>query len=283
LLVQKPCPTFAAKRSETEGETNDFATKYAKAKQTSETMGMQTETLCEMTTVQLAQITGRTPDLFRMKWAKLKREGSPLFASDFDRNATLTVDQIIALRPELSGVKNISEVPSVVPMRPKAARPNEVAPQAGVSDVESVGRDWVSIGALGLVFVIATVVSGANTLKVSGQLSNSWLISNALMLMVSFTPILFIVARMEKFGVIVAVCVVVFEGFCNTAATYLSLMGGMVYVWGAPRGDCSAFLQNVVELTSSGHKQTAVGISICLALLVSSVQLVAFWGLKKRF
>lgn len=240
-----------------------------------------------MTTVELAASRGNTVDLFRQRYAQFRREGNDLFAAEFRRDAVLSVEQIKLLTATKSGRSTTNkehEIRSVKPIisvgSQATARPNEGGPETGS---EVVKRDWFAIGALALVFIMATVISGANTFKVSGQLSNSWLISNALMLMVSFTPILFIVARMEKVGVGVAVCVVAFEGFCNTAATYLSLMGGMVYVWGAPRGDCSPFLQNVVELTASGHKGTAVIISICLALLVSSVQLVSFWGLKKRF
>jgi len=241
-----------------------------------------------MTTAQLAENQGKTVDLFRIKYAQFRREGNELFAAKFRQDAVLSVEQIKLLTATKSGRSTSdkkheikSEVPIISTVGSQAtARPNDGGPETGSGAVK---RDWFAIGALALVFVMATVISGANTFKVSGQLSNSWLISNALMLMVSFTPILFIVARMEKVGVGVAVCVVAFEGFCNTAATYLSLMGGMVYVWGAPRGDCSPFLQNVVELTASGHKGTAVIISICLALLVSSVQLVSFWGLKKRF
>ena len=279
---------------------------------------MNSEILHEMTTVELAASRGNTVDLFRQRYAQFRREGNTLFAAEFRRDATLTVEQIKLLTATKSGRSTSDkkhEIRSVKPIDPvgsqATARPNEGGPDTGSEVVklerekaiaaanwafikrahkerlakksDLVKRDWFAIGALALVFVMATVISGANTFKVSGQLSNSWLISNALMFMVSFTPILFIVARMEKVGVAVAVCVVVFEGFCNTAATYLSLMGGMVYVWGAPRGDCSPFLQNVVELTASGHKGTAVIISICLALLVSSVQLVSFWGLKKRF
>ena len=280
---------------------------------------MNSEILHEMTTVELAASRGNTVDLFRQRYAQFRREGNTLFAAEFRRDATLTVEQIKLLTATKSGRSTSDkkhEIKSEVPIistvgSQHTARPNEGGPETGSEVVklerekaiaaanwafikrahkerlakksDLVKRDWFAIGALALVFVMATVISGANTFKVSGQLSNSWLISNALMFMVSFTPILFIVARMEKVGVAVAVCVVVFEGFCNTAATYLSLMGGMVYVWGAPRGDCSPFLQNVVELTASGHKGTAVIISICLALLVSSVQLVSFWGLKKRF
>lgn len=242
-----------------------------------------------MTTAELASNQGKTVDLFRQRYAQFRREGNPLFASEFDRNAVLSVEQIAMLTATKSGrstsnkeheIRSREAVVPIVQVGNQTARPNEDGPETGS---DAVKRDWFAIGALALVFVMATVISGANTFKVSGQLSNSWLISKGLMLMVSFTPILFIIAKMEIWGVIVAVCIVAFEGFCNTAATYLSLMGGMVYVWGAPRGDCSPFLQNVVELTASGHKQTAVGISICLALLVSSVQLVSFWGLKKRF
>lgn len=247
---------------------------------------MNSEITHEMTTVELAAIRGNTVDLFRQRYAQFRREEHPLFAAKFRQDAVLTVEQIKLLTATKSGrsTSKEHEIRSVKPIDPvgsqHTARPNEGGPDTGS---EVVKRDWFAIGALALVFVMATVISGANTFKVSGQLSNSWLISKGLMLMVSFTPILFIIAKMEIWGVIVAVCIVAFEGFCNTAATYLSLMGGMVYVWGAPRGDCSPFLQNVVELTASGHKGTAVIISICLALLVSSVQLVSFWGLKKRF
>ena len=248
---------------------------------------MNSEILHEMTTVELAENQGKTVDLFRQRYAQFRREGNELFAAEFRRDAVLSVEQIKLLTATKSGRSTTNkehEIRSVKPIDPvgsqATARPNEGGPETGS---EVVNRDWPAIIALAICFLIPTVISAANTFDVSTQLSSKQVISKGLMFMVSFTPILFIVAKMKNWGVGVAVCIVAFEAFCNTAATYLSLMGGMVYVWGAPRGDCSPFLQNVVELTASGHKGTAVIISICLALLVSSVQLVSFWGLKKRF
>lgn len=191
-------------------------------------------------------------------------------------------------------------------MRPAQGQPNDVAPQGfdfekwqaysnwelmkeihALKKVKAAAKkkvtQWNEVTALGLAFVFPTVASGVNTFSVAHQLAQKEAVAWSVLCMVSLTPILFILGKMQKIGVFVALAVVIFEGFCNVAATYLSLMGGMVYIFGAPRGDCSAFLQNVVELTESGHKQTALGIAIFLAVIVSAVQLTAFWGLKKRF
>lgn len=148
--------------------------------------------------------------------------------------------------------------------------------------IETFGRDYGAIIALSLAFILPTIASGINTFSVSHQLSKNAAVAYAILGMVSLTPILFIIARMERVGILVAVGVVVFEAFCNVAATYLSLMGGMVFMFGTPRGACSDFLQNVVELTESGHKQTAIGIAIVLAVLIAATQLTSFWGIKTR-
>jgi hypothetical protein len=237
-----------------------------------------------ITARQFCELQGKDPDTIRMRFAKLRKTNPLEFPDSWQIDGELSEAQVSALI-EAGKRKGGAIAPAIdtdykgeVPVKGeilKEARPNEVAP--------TLERNWWAIGALAFAFIFPTVASGVNTFSVSHQLSKNEVVSYAVLLMVSLTPILFIVARMQRVGLIVAVGVVLFEGFCNVAATYLSLMGSMVYMFGAPRGNCSDFLQNVVELTNSGHKQTAVCIAIVLAVLIAATQLTAFIGIKKRF
>lgn len=154
------------------------------------------------------------------------------------------------------------------------------ADQPGVSEVKKI--EWVEVSALAIAFVLPTLASAFNTYNVSHQLSQDVRVSFFVMGMVMLTPALFIVARIGKVGVFVAVCVVAFETFCNATASYLSLMGDMEYVLGGKRGQCSEFLNSVAQLTNSDHRPTAVLLAVWLSLLIAMAQLMAFSGIRKR-
>ena len=239
----------------------------------------------EKTTIRtLCEMTGTNPDTMRMRFAKLREKNPTLFPEAWRIDSELSQAQITELlkagdrkggapRQEYSERFTCTD-----DSEPAKGLPNEAAPAGGFE----AKRNYWHIAALAVAFVFPTIASGINTFTISHQLSGQPAGSYALLGMVSLTPILFIIARMERVGVVVALGVVAFEAFCNVAATYLSLMGGMVYAFGVPRGACSPFLQNIVELTESAHKNTAIGIAIAVAIIVSSVQLTAFWGLKNR-
>lgn len=131
-------------------------------------------------------------------------------------------------------------------------------------------------------FAIPTIASAFNTYSISHQVSNNWWMAFCIMLMVTFTPMLFIAAKVDLSGAIVAFGVLIFECFCNLCAIYMSLMGGMEYILDGKRGVCSDFLQSVVNLTNSDHRPTALAIGGALAVLIAATQLTAFWAIRNR-
>lgn len=132
-------------------------------------------------------------------------------------------------------------------------------------------------------FLIPTLASAFNTYNVSHQITKDWWVALFVMAMVMLTPALFIAARVSWMGGIIAFGVVLFEGFCNLSAIYLSLMGNMQYILDGKRGQCSNFLQSVVDLTNRDHRPTALLIGVVVAVLISTTQLAAFWTIRKRF
>lgn len=151
-----------------------------------------------------------------------------------------------------------------------------------VSAPQDVKQSFVELAALAVAFLIPTLASAFNTYNVSHQVAKDWRVAMFIMVMVMFTPALFIVARMNWVGAFVAFGVVIFEGFCNLSAIYLSLLGGMEYILDGKRGVCSDFLQSVVNLTNSDHRPTALLIGGSLAILIAATQLTAFWAIRNR-
>lgn len=258
-------------------------------------MNNETHEIRDYTTgVDLSLEMGVTVDRIGQMFRSFRNGGHPAFVGPFNRLAPLTPRQLAALRGEdltiIDLPKQEDNKGDVLDSIGEPEPPKEVAPvsldvaqpEINLNDQATTTTNIYQVIALSIAFIFPTIASGINTVNISHQLSSQAAVSYAILGMVSLTPILFIIARMERVGVLVAIGVVAFEAFCNVAATYLSLMGSMVYMSGVPRGACSPFLQNVVELTESAHKNTAVLIAIVLAVIVSSVQLTAFWGLKKR-
>lgn len=219
------------------------------------------------------------------------RDGKhPHFVGRFNRFAELNPIQIAALRGEdftvvdaVDMVEPKQEIKdtesdaatSAEPMSLEAGPVNESAPQ-------KVESNFVELAALGLAFLIPTLASAFNTYNVSHQVAKDWRVAMFIMVMVMLTPALFIVARINWMGAFVAFGVVIFEGFCNLSAIYLSLLGGMEYILDGKRGVCSDFLQSVVNLTNSDHRPTALAIGGALAVLIAATQLTAFWAIRNR-
>lgn len=152
-----------------------------------------------------------------------------------------------------------------------------------VKDSPKISKSkWGEIVPLVIAFALPTLASAFNTYNVSHQVSKNTWVALFVMCMVTFTPVLFIAARMDFSGVFVAFGVVAFEAFCNTSATYLSLMGDMEIILDSKRGKCSDFLQSVVNLTNSDHRPTAILLGLMLAVIIAATQLTAFWGIRKR-
>lgn len=228
----------------------------------------------------------RVGQLFR----SLRDGKHPHFVGRFNRFAELNPIQIAALRGEdftvvdavdmIEPKQEIKETESdaatsAEPMSLELGPSNEMAPQR----VES---KFVELAALGFAFLIPTLASAFNTYNVSHQVAKDWRVAMFIMVMVMLTPALFIVARINWMGAFVAFGVVIFEGFCNLSAIYLSLLGGMEYILDGKRGTCSDFLQSVVNLTNSDHRPTALAIGGALAILIAATQLTAFWAIRNR-
>ena len=235
-----------------------------------------------ITARKLCEMTSTKEDTLRMRFAKLHESNPAMFPDKWRIDGELNPKQVAALiqagerKGSAPKEKDAASVPSTdEPMIQEQGRPIVVAPQ-------KAERDIVGIAALAVAFLIPTLASAFNTYDVSHQVAKDWRVAMFIMVMVMFTPALFIVARMNWVGAFVAFGVVIFEGFCNLSAIYLSLMGNMEYILDGKRGVCSDFLQSVVNLTNSDHRPTAVLIGGALAALIALTQLTAFWAIRNR-
>jgi len=240
-----------------------------------------------MTARQLCQMTSTDEDTMRVRFTKLHKTNPDLFPTRWRIEGELTPDQITELikagerkgsAPKQNQAEAVAHTAHIA-MIPETGRPNEVAPQG----MESKNRNRWQIVPLLIAFILPTIASLGNTYRVSHHLSNDATTSTAIMLVMSCVPLLFLWASVGKWvSVGAAVWLVLFEAFCNLSATYLALMGGMVYMFGQPRGECSPFLDSVCRLTSSGYQQTAFCLGLAVAFSLLAAQLTAFYELKKR-
>ena len=241
-----------------------------------------------ITPMDLASEMQVSPERVGQLFRSLRDGKHPHFVGRFNRFAELNPIQVALLRGEdLTVVEVVDLVEPEIketegaaaqadePMSLEAGPVNESAPQ-------KVESNFVELAALGLAFLIPTLASAFNTYNVSHQVAKDWRVAMFIMVMVMLTPALFIVARINFMGAFVAFGVVIFEGFCNLSAIYLSLLGGMEYILDGKRGVCSDFLQSVVNLTNSDHRPTALAIGGALAVLIAATQLTAFWAIRNR-
>lgn len=228
-----------------------------------------------------------TGDQFRVRLGvqtrTFQKNWKRTFGYAFDSRREVTSDEREAMEEKYL-VK--SEVKIAVAEKKKTAAPVEKGSKGVETSAPSTalpsGKNWGQITALSVAFALPTLASAFNTYNVSHQVSNNGWVALFVMGMVMLTPVLFIAARMDYTGVAVAFIVVLFEGFCNASATYLALMGGMEIILDSKRGQCSEFLQSVVNLTSSDHRPTAILLGLFLAFIIAATQLTAFWGIRKR-
>ena len=219
--------------------------------------------------------TGEKIDTLRARWNSLSRMRPDLFAHPFDRNAPLSPEQIELLTKTAKEGKAQTPV-LVIEGLPKVAAPTiipEVKPR----------KNYGQIIALAVAFVLPTVASMSNTYKVSHYLSNDATTSLCIMLVLSATPVLFMMGNVSR-AVYWAVGggVILVECFFNLSATYIALMGGMTYIFGQPTGVCSPFLDTVCRVTNGGYQQTALWLGLVVAVSIAATQLAAFYELKKR-
>lgn len=242
-----------------------------------------------ITPMDLAAEMQVSPERVGQLFRSLRDGKHPHFVGRFNRFAELNPIQVAMLRGE-----DLTVVEVVDLVEPENKETEGAAAQAAEHSIsleagpvnesapQKLESDWVGIAALAVAFLIPTLASAFNTYNVSHQVAKDWRVAMFIMVMVMLTPALFIVARMNWAGAFVAFGVVIFEGFCNLSAIYLSLMGNMEYILDGKRGVCSDFLQSVVNLTNSDHRPTAVLIGGALAALIALTQLTAFWAIRNR-
>ena len=242
-----------------------------------------------ITPMDLAAEMQVSPERVGQLFRSLRDGKHPHFVGRFNRFAELNPIQVALLRgedltvievvdlvePEIKETEGAAAQAAEHSMSLEAGPSNEMAPQ-------KVESNFIELAALALAFLIPTLASAFNTYNVSHQVAKDWRVAMFIMVMVMLTPALFIVARINFMGAFVAFGVVIFEGFCNLSAIYLSLLGGMEYILDGKRGVCSDFLQSVVNLTNSDHRPTALAIGGALAVLIAATQLTAFWAIRNR-
>lgn len=242
-----------------------------------------------ITPMDLAAEMQVSPERVGQLFRSLRDGKHPHFVGRFNRFAELNPIQVALLRGEDLTVVEVVDLvePEIKETEGAAAQAAEHSMSLDVGPVnesapQKVESNFVELAALGLAFLIPTLASAFNTYNVSHQVAKDWRVAMFIMVMVMLTPALFIVARINFMGAFVAFGVVIFEGFCNLSAIYLSLLGGMEYILDGKRGVCSDFLQSVVNLTNSDHRPTALAIGGALAVLIAATQLTAFWAVRNR-
>lgn len=242
-----------------------------------------------ITAIDLAAEMQVSPERVGQLFRSLRDGKHPHFVGRFNRFAELNPIQVAMLRgedltvievvdlvkPEIQATEVAAAQAAVHTMSLEAGLSNEIA-------LQKAGSRVIELSALALAFLIPTLASAFNTYNVSHQVAKDWRVAMFIMVMVMLTPALFIVARINWMGAFVAFGVVIFEGFCNMSAIYLSLLGGMEYILDGKRGVCSDFLQSVVNLTNSDHRPTALAIGGALAVLIAATQLTSFWAIRNR-
>lgn len=242
-----------------------------------------------ITAIDLAAEMQVSPERVGQLFRSLRDGKHPHFVGRFNRFAELNPIQVAMLRGEDLAVIEVVDLvkPEIQTTEVAAAQAavHTMSLEAGPSNemaLQKAGSSVIELSALAVAFLIPTLASAFNTYNVSHQVAKDWRVAMFIMVMVMLTPALFIVARINWMGAFVAFGVVIFEGFCNMSAIYLSLLGGMEYILDGKRGVCSDFLQSVVNLTNSDHRPTALAIGGALAVLIAATQLTSFWAIRNR-
>lgn len=230
-----------------------------------------------ITARQFCEKHGVATDTARMRYAKLLESKPELFNSPWRIDAPLSGEQVQALVQAGEriggGAKNGFQKKEPV----HGSQKTEVV-RAAKKDAT-----WIEVAALVVAFLLPTIASMTNTYKVSHYLSNDATTSLCIMLVISATPLLFMVGKVSwEVYFTVGVAVILVESFFNLSAIYIALMGGMTYIFGQPTGYCSPFLDTVCKVTNSGQQQTAIGLGLVVSICIAAVQLTSFYELKKR-
>lgn len=221
-------------------------------------------------------------------YAKLRAQGHPLFASQFDCNAPLSPEQIAILRPGKLQVnvpqkKTKSEAvahPADIPMRPAQGQPNEVAPQ-GFGKTEKIQRTIFQKGLLAGVCVLCAGASVSNMLDISTQIKDSFAVACVITSIFTLSPFAVFYADVKPgvSWVVSGICIG-YEVFCNTVGTYRGLANlgrGVPYEIWEPGG----FIDSVSRVTTFEARPCALVVSGVMAAIIAGLFLICLNELKK--
>lgn len=239
-------------------------------------MGEMHETL---TARKLCEITATDADTMRMRFAKLRKAKPDVFPVAWRINGELSKEQITALvaagerrggaikESDLSveGLKSKVE-------RPERGQPNEAAPETVEDDWQT--RKWP----LWVAFVITAGASIPNMAEVTMSMKSGQIMGYSLTAAFTVVPFLLIMARVRgPFSWLVVVGVMGYTGFCNTAAIF----GGLTALDSGYILKPTVFLEAVTNLLNTDYLNTARALSALMALLIGSIEFVAFKNLSK--
>lgn len=131
-------------------------------------------------------------------------------------------------------------------------------------------------------FAIPTIASVSNTFLVSHALSGNTYTSLALTGVASATSLLFLWAGVKGFTSWAVVLLTLgFEGFCNAASVFKSLMASMAYSLTTVSGKPSEFLDMISNFTGRDHQDLATWVAVLVAVMIGSAQVSSLYELKK--
>lgn len=229
----------------------------------------------EMTAKELAKKEGVTVRAIGIPFAKLHREGNPLFPLPFSQSLQLSPEQIEALRPKRTATKKTrtdTAPPAVnIAMIDDAGRSKEAAPNVEPKEPTRRWPLWVSL------FVTAGA-SVPNMVEVTTAIKGSTVTAWALTAVFTAVPALLIAARLRGFlwGAAVAGAMG-YTAFCNASAVF----GGLTALDKGYILQPTVFLEAVTNMLNTDYLNTARAIAAATALMIGAVEFVAVKNLSK--
>lgn len=222
-----------------------------------------------MTAKELAKKEGVTVRAIGIPFAKLHREGNPLFPLPFSQSLQLSPEQIEALRPKRAPIKKTrtdTAPPAVnIAMIDDAGRSNEAAPNVGLKRI-SLPEMWRTKLFAALAFVLVIGHAGLIWYDMGLLWSVPGKIGGGVVFAFIFSGMILMSERAEKMeeirdnmlwavGFLEALAIVVHRGaFSRNAAQAYAAGFGIEYIWALSAVIClcsigaTIFYQKVIRL-----------------------------------
>ena len=231
----------------------------------------------EMTAKELAKRERVSVRAIGIPYAKLRAQGHPLFASQFDCNASLSQAQIEILRPGKLTTKTKPKVQIPTAAVTETAQ-HSMSLEAGPVNVSAPQkvptiRRWPLWAAM----IITAGASVPNMVEVTTAMKGSGLVAWSLTACFTFVPFLLIMARVGGWAWPVVIGVMGYTAFCNTAAIF----GGLTALDSGYILKPTVFLEAVTNLLNTDYMGTARALALLMSLLIGCIEFVAFKNLAK--